>query len=101
MVSTTSTRVLNTTNEETANNKSCFSGRRRPNSAYSSHQPLRDEEVSGESCRKLTHYPFPQLRWQPCRLPPRLPCGPIPPASLLKIPLCAATLRIPLKRERF
>jgi hypothetical protein len=41
--------VRNTTNEETANNKSSFSKRRRPDSAYSSHQSIRDEEVSGES----------------------------------------------------
>jgi type IV secretion system protein VirB10 len=40
--------VRNTTNEETANNKSSFSKRRRPDSAYSSHQSIRDEEVSGE-----------------------------------------------------
>src|SRR6266404_3537917 len=49
MVSSTSIRVRNTTNEETANNKSSFSKRRRPDSAYSSHQSIRDEEVSGES----------------------------------------------------
>src|SRR5216684_530572 len=48
MVSSTSIRVRNTTNEETANNKSSFSKRRRPDSAYSSHQSIRDEEVSGE-----------------------------------------------------
>src|SRR5216683_2176267 len=54
MVSSTSIRVRNTTNEETANNKSSFSKRRRPDSAYSSHQSIRDEEVSGELCsRKL------------------------------------------------
>src|SRR5712664_1834103 len=53
MVSSTSIRVRNTTNEETANNKSSFSKRRRPDSAYSSHQSIRDEEVSGESIRSI------------------------------------------------
>src|SRR5258708_2227679 len=49
MVSTTSTKVRNTTNNETASNKSSSSERRRPDSAYSSHQPIHEEEVSGES----------------------------------------------------
>jgi len=40
--------MRNTTNEETANNRSSFSERRRPDSAYSSYQPIREEEVSGE-----------------------------------------------------
>src|SRR6266849_9378061 len=53
MVSSTSIRVRNTTNEETANNKSSFSKRRRPDSAYSSHQSIRDEEVSGEIVSQL------------------------------------------------
>jgi hypothetical protein len=36
-------------NAETANSKSSFLERRRLDSAYSLHRPIRDQEVSGES----------------------------------------------------
>ena len=45
----TSTKVQSITSEETANNKSSSSEKRRPTSAYSSHQLILNQEVSGES----------------------------------------------------